>query len=314
MKNMLMVILTVVSFAHGMYFIQIKASTDLDSVLTASAVYREKAVPFVISETISSDEVFYRLRLGGFANREDAQKLSDFLSLQDVWIVHDETAPADRIIKEVFLERINFCIPPSIAYYQDFDLICLYDNKRGFEAARAPGDLYLFSGAHRRLQKVTGVTGFIPKRNSVILGIPQLIAGPEIEHFSPQSPEIKSIAEQYHLPVELVLENKQYFEAFMSTKINIEHELDLTSGEIIPHYRVGCDFYDNDESCVRVKSYIEPGRGPVGNGSLNTICMEYFACSANYLTPGEHIEGQNVVVLTLPDKNQSFTFFALLFK
>lgn len=204
------VFLILISFHSWSFsYIQVKASTDRDSIESAAEQFSRKHIPYMISEFQKNGIKYYRLRLGAFVKKNDAQKVAAILKLDDFWIVKDVGTEPEKTVEQVVSDTLFFSmIGPGFLMSESKDVVCIYNSKVGFESARAPGDLYIYASRERIRHKIENVTGFRLKQKTIDVNVSKVvIADPGVEDVTASTPGVKEFARINGLSVQDVLDH-----------------------------------------------------------------------------------------------------------
>lgn len=227
------------------YFAQIKASKYLHEV----QIEKDKVEALHLHPQLSQVEldgvVLYRLRLGPFSNKDDAEKIAKFVGYDDVWIVSSSDEPTIRQVTE---SAVAYDAPllPVLLLGHDSPYAVFFKKVRGMGELNILGtSIFLVTPGYQK--EIDDVTGIREGDGMLEVGVfTEVYQDPEGKPVSEFKQSITEFADTYDVDVRSVEKNLKYFGDAFAVGFTLRKQIDLDAGEISLVGTNGFDYYGKD--------------------------------------------------------------------
>jgi len=245
-KTAFILLLLLVNSLYSQYSIQVKATKDSSIAYTILDSLRTIGHHSYIT-TSKEDPLLFRIRIGPFLLKEDANLYVAFSQIQNPWItsVKSDANIPQKMIVNFIVDSLQLTTKKLYWYpLNSFPAIVIYIKNFGLEASILPSTLNVYAKHKKRPIKMDSVTGFEEDNGNLRFGkVLKLYFDPVGKPIESFKQEINVFSHTHGVPIKSVKDNILFFNDGYDATYTILNEFNFKKGKIIAYPKMGFDFY-----------------------------------------------------------------------
>ena len=285
------------------YSIQIMSLIDKKKAEQYIQKNIQKGFPVYLKCSKNNDRKIYRIRIGKFRKRVDAENFANYCQWEAPWIVKDFDESKKILINNVIIDDISFESATLYTYASlKKQLLIIYKKKYGIEMAVLPSDLILYMNNSKQKVIIENVTGFFETEESILFGKSIYLYrnpnGLPLNHFQDI---YQKYVKKLNKPVIDIQNQCTVFEDGYDTHLTLLGTFDLKNKTSMIFDQAGFDYVVKNKK-IQLKGLISIEQ-PLGNDQLHKVNIETM----------QSFKGYKLIAYTLKDSINNIKLCVLFY-